>query len=757
MASPIQLTYVVPNNGEINLILISPVNITINWGDGNTTTNASEYDNFHTYTNSGTYLVTINGTSLNRISSGGSYLTEVNSLGTLPLLYHVDFNNSPLLTNVPSQIPTTITDLEYVFNNCPNFNDPNVISWDTSRVTNMSYMFSNTTYFNQDIGGWDTSRVTNMSSMFYGASSFNQDIGGWDTSNVTTMSSMFYGASSFNQDIGGWDTSNVTTMSSMFYGASSFNQDIGDWDTSNVTTMFGMFAFTNFNKDIGGWDTSQVTNMIFMFYAATSFNQDIGGWVTSNVTNNMYGMFHGASSFNKDIGRWDTSKVTEMGTMFQNATSFNQDIGGWDMTNVSTVTNMFDNCGISANNFTNILNGWASGSVPPNFTLGAENLYYLPSGQSGYNTLTTSPNNWTINSNGLASYDPINTDGYFPYDLTISVNTYPPQTNSTYELYNISDPNTVLSTIVTGPTAPTDYVFNNIVQYQSGNQVLSFRNLQNLGINYPKINQIYNNNFSYTPTTQASCYSFTLTINLPPNPNTTYNLYNSSDPLVSLSTFTSGPSSTEFVFSNVHVFTPGVNNLFVKNNDNITVVDHILISINIICFKEDTKILCLKDNKEQYLPIQDLRKGSFVKTILHGYIPIYMIGKTHMHHIANNKRIKDQLYICSNDQYPEVFEDLVITGCHSILVDKFVSEEEKQKAIEVNNGYMYITDNKYRLPACVDERAKVYENPGTYTIYHFALENNDYYMNYGVYANGLLVETCSKRYLKELSNMKLIE
>jgi len=36
-----------------------------------------------------------------------------------------------------------------------------------------------------------------------------------------------------------------------------------------------------------------------------------------------------------------------------------------------------------------------------------------------------------------------------------------------------------------------------------------------------------------------------------------------------------------------------------------------------------------------------------------------------------------------------------------------------------------------------------------------ALENNDYYMNYGIFANGLLVETTSKRYIKELSNMTL--
>ena len=36
-------------------------------------------------------------------------------------------------------------------------------------------------------------------------------------------------------------------------------------------------------------------------------------------------------------------------------------------------------------------------------------------------------------------------------------------------------------------------------------------------------------------------------------------------------------------------------------------------------------------------------------------------------------------------------------------------------------------------------------------------ENDNYFGNYGIYANGLLVETCSKRYLKELSNMSLID
>ena len=67
------------------------------------------------------------------------------------------------------------------------------------------------------------------------------------------------------------------------------------------------------------------------------------------------------------------------------------------------------------------------------------------------------------------------------------------------------------------------------------------------------------------------------------------------------------------------------------------------------------------------------------------------------------------------------------------------------------------TYDKYRLPACVDEKATVYKVPGDYTIYHIALENEHYYGNYGIYANGLLVESCSKRYLKEVSNMEILE
>ena len=174
--------------------------------------------------------------------------------------------------------------------------------------------------------------------------------------------------------------------------------------------------------------------------------------------------------------------------------------------------------------------------------------------------------------------------------------------------------------------------------------------------------------------------------------------------------------------------------------------------IEVPCFKEDTKILTNKG----YLCIQDLRKGDLVKTLNHNYLPIAMIGKRDIYHYSKKERIKDQLYKCTKEDYPEILEDLIITGGHSILIDDYFSEEQKEKSLNFIHAVDEILDNKIKLLACIDERASVYDKPGNYTIYHLALENDDDNMNYSIYANGLLVEACSKCYLKEHSNMILI-
>ena len=212
---------------------------------------------------------------------------------------------------------------------------------DTSKITNMSYMFYEARAFDQPIDNWDVSNVTNMSGMFCKARAFNQPIGNWDVSNVTNMSYMFDGASAFNQPIGNWDVSSVSDIRSMFSGAISFNQPIGNWDVSKVKYMDHLFEYArSFNQPIGNWDVSKVRNMERLFAVAESFNQPIGDWNVSNVTY-MNGMFQCASSFNQPIGNWDVSNVGNMVYMFYCASSFNQPLDNWNISHDTNMESMF--------------------------------------------------------------------------------------------------------------------------------------------------------------------------------------------------------------------------------------------------------------------------------------------------------------------------------------------------------------------------------------------------------------------------------
>jgi hypothetical protein len=173
------------------------------------------------------------------------------------------------------------------------------------------------------------------------------------------------------------------------------------------------------------------------------------------------------------------------------------------------------------------------------------------------------------------------------------------------------------------------------------------------------------------------------------------------------------------------------------------------------CFLEGTTILCKVDGIEKYVPVEELKNGTLAKTSCDGFKPVVAIGKASIQNPGTNERIENRLYKCSTSKYPELKEDLYITGCHSILVFP-LTEKQKEDTIK-HLGKLFVTDKKYRLMACVDDRAEPWNSEGKYTIYHIALENNDEKMNYGVYVNGgLLVETCSINYLKNRSDMRII-
>ena len=345
----------------ITLPLYGTVDVSVNWGDGNSNTYTAEGLQEHTYATEGTYTVSISG-SLEQFGNGTpetpniSKLVAVTSFGEIGLTsLSGAFNEAKNLIQVPVNLP--------------------------SAVTNIHKMFQGCTSFNYNIGSWNVSNVTNMRCLFQMASSFNQDISNWDVSNVTNMGSMFAGCLLFNQDISSWEVSNVEDMSYLFVNCGLFNQNIGSWDVSNVADMNCMFV------------------------NCLSFNQDIGSWDVGNVTN-MTGMFSGCASFNQDISGWDVSSVTNMSNMFAYAAAFNQNIGSWDVGNVTKMTDMFKDVTLSTNNYNNILIGWAGQTVNNDINFNGGNSKYSPGEAADARAVLTGTYGWTIidggESNALA-------------------------------------------------------------------------------------------------------------------------------------------------------------------------------------------------------------------------------------------------------------------------------------------------------------------------------------------------------------------
>lgn len=229
---------------------------------------------------------------------------------------------------------SNITDMSYMFDSASVFNE-NINGWETGNVVNMEGMFRAATAFNQPLDQWDTSRVTNMSRMFESATVFNQNIDSWETGNVTDMSQMFRNTRFFDQPLASWDVSKVTNMTSMFHDSLVFNQSLNSWNVSNVITASTLFSGAKrFNGDISQWNTSNITNMSRMFYEASAFNVPLNDWDVKNVQNFTY-TFYGATAFNQPLNKWNTSNATDMTYMFWATKAYKNDISNWDVSKVT--------------------------------------------------------------------------------------------------------------------------------------------------------------------------------------------------------------------------------------------------------------------------------------------------------------------------------------------------------------------------------------------------------------------------------------
>ena len=357
---------------NINISGISST-VTIDWGDSQTSTVVSSGIYSHTYSSANQFTVTITGGLISFTINGESRVISCTSLSlsSLRSLFNT-FMNCSNLTTIPSNISSSITNLSGTFFGCTKLNDSNILTWDTSNVTNMSSMFIQCSVFNQPLS-FNTSSVTNMVGMFDQCSVFNQALS-FNTIAVTNMSSMFNQCSVFNQALS-FNTIAVRNMSNMFNRCSVFNQALS-FNTIAVTNMSNMFySCSAFNKPLSFTDTSKVTNMSGMFYQCYSLNQQL--------------------SFN-------TIAVTNMSYMFYSCSAFNQSLEFWNISNVSNMLIMLNYTALSMSNYSNTLISWNNLSTKvSSVTLSASNLKYNSAGQTARTSLI-STYNWTINDAGLA-------------------------------------------------------------------------------------------------------------------------------------------------------------------------------------------------------------------------------------------------------------------------------------------------------------------------------------------------------------------
>ena len=186
------------------------------------------------------------------------------------------------------------------------------------------------------------------------------------------------------------------------------------------------------------------------------------------------------------------------------------------------------------------------------------------------------------------------------------------------------------------------------------------------------------------------------------------------------------------------------NQMYARENDIIYIAAE-----NTYCFNKGTKILCRNNEKnDEYIAIELLQIGDFVKTYEHGYLKIAKVISGTL--INNPKKWNMCMYKMEKTPTNGLIEDLIVTGGHSLLVDKITdAEQKKYDEMGISEFSKLTIDNKHLLLACCSEKFSPMQDNELYTYYHLLLENNnDKEKRFGIWANGILTETPNEKTIK---------
>lgn len=178
------------------------------------------------------------------------------------------------------------------------------------------------------------------------------------------------------------------------------------------------------------------------------------------------------------------------------------------------------------------------------------------------------------------------------------------------------------------------------------------------------------------------------------------------------------------------------------NEDGLFTLTEVWFSTTPFCYNEGTQILCINraTNQEEYRAIENIRIGDLVQTYKRGPRAVTQIGKGELMNSHTNPK-------CCMYKLPKsdnMIDDLIITGNHSILVDSYESREDEQLHIANHGRDARIEDKRLLLARLSSKFIRLPEGE-KYTYYQFSLDNRgNNNFHYGVWANGVLSESCSE-------------
>jgi hypothetical protein len=173
------------------------------------------------------------------------------------------------------------------------------------------------------------------------------------------------------------------------------------------------------------------------------------------------------------------------------------------------------------------------------------------------------------------------------------------------------------------------------------------------------------------------------------------------------------------------------------------------------CFSEGTRILGLTAQlKEEYRLVQDLLIGDFIKSYLHGYRKVSKILKGSFVNNPTEHGVANCMYRMSKTEDNGLIEDLTLTRNHGVLVEKLTEDEEKK--VDKNN--LPVIDGLLSIITSDSDKFEKVKDTNVYNYYHFSLDGDgDNDRRFGVYANGLLVETPSNNMMDGAMNIKPLD